>query len=106
MPHLVNLVSPVQGPRVERRSRLTTLASGQNEDPLMSEALVYNIKPGKTTVGNVEAEVSAAIRLSGSQILSEHCFFTNENGVVSLTALPDSTTVSPTALFLVRYRSS
>ncbi|KAL7409264.1 kinesin-like protein [Mrakia frigida] len=64
-----------------------------NEDPLMSEALVYNIKPGKTMVGNVEAKSSAAIRLSGSQILEEHCFFTNENGVVSLTALPESTTI-------------
>lgn len=89
----------------------------------MSEALVYNIKPGKTTVsaissrpltspcvhaerpaltmivqvGNVEATVSAAIRLSGAQILEDHCFFTNENGVVSLTALPDSTTVSSVA---------
>ncbi|KAI0134635.1 kinesin heavy chain [Xylariales sp. AK1849] len=55
MPHLVNL----------------------SDDPLLAECLVYNIKPGTTTVGNVEsnAEHQANIRLNGTRILHEHCSF-------------------------------
>ncbi len=45
MPHLVNL----------------------SDDPLLAECLVYNLKPGLTTVGNVEsnADHQANIRLNG-----------------------------------------
>ena len=63
MPHLVNL----------------------SDDPLLAECLVYNLKPGITTVGNVDtAEKSAEIRLNGSQILSEHCTFENIDGAVTV----------------------
>ncbi|KAL8785450.1 MAG: hypothetical protein Q9213_003380 [Squamulea squamosa] len=63
MPHLVNL----------------------SDDPLLAECLVYNIKPGKTTVGNVEdASASAEIRLNGSKILTDHCIFENADGSVSV----------------------
>ncbi|KAK3951458.1 putative kinesin [Pseudoneurospora amorphoporcata] len=57
MPHLVNL----------------------SDDPLLAECLVYNLKPGSTSVGNVEsnAEHQANIRLNGSRILHEHCVFEN-----------------------------
>ncbi|KAK3326346.1 putative kinesin group protein [Apodospora peruviana] len=57
MPHLVNL----------------------SDDPLLAECLVYNLKPGITTVGNVEsnADHQANIRLNGSRILHEHCVFEN-----------------------------
>nr|CDP26080.1 Putative Kinesin-like protein unc-104 [Podospora anserina S mat+] len=57
MPHLVNL----------------------SDDPLLAECLVYNLKPGITTVGNVEsnADHQANIRLNGSKILHEHCTFEN-----------------------------
>ncbi|KXJ91092.1 kinesin family protein [Microdochium bolleyi] len=57
MPHLVNL----------------------SDDPLLAECLVYNLKPGKTTVGNVESnsEQTANIRLNGSRILHNHCSFEN-----------------------------
>ncbi|GAA5861825.1 hypothetical protein JCM8547_008567 [Rhodosporidiobolus lusitaniae] len=51
-----------------------------DEDPLCAECLVYQIKPGRTTVGNVDADESASakpadIKLSGSNILPEHCYF-------------------------------
>ncbi|KAF9107094.1 kinesin-like protein Klp8 [Mortierella sp. AM989] len=62
MPHLVNL----------------------NEDPLMSECLVYQLKPGKTQVGKLEASVHTDIRLSGTNILEQHCYFENTNSVVTL----------------------
>ncbi|KAL8738477.1 MAG: hypothetical protein Q9181_000733 [Wetmoreana brouardii] len=63
MPHLVNL----------------------SDDPLLAECLVYNIKPGTTTVGNVEdASVGIEIRLNGSKILKDHCKFENTDGYVTL----------------------
>ena len=57
MPHLVNL----------------------SDDPLLAECLVYNLKPGITTVGNVESneDNQVNIRLNGSRILHEHCNFEN-----------------------------
>ncbi|CAO3625816.1 unnamed protein product [Cunninghamella blakesleeana] len=62
MPHLVNL----------------------NEDPLMSECLVYQLKMGNTRVGRSESEVPADIRLSGLNIQDDHCLFENNNGTVTL----------------------
>ncbi|KAL8705228.1 MAG: hypothetical protein Q9201_001644 [Fulgogasparrea decipioides] len=63
MPHLVNL----------------------SDDPLLAECLVYNIKPGTTTVGNVEdASAGIEIRLNGSKILKDHCKFENTDGYVTL----------------------
>ncbi|PNS18184.1 Kinesin-like protein unc-104 [Sphaceloma murrayae] len=62
MPHLVNL----------------------SDDPLLAECLVYNLKPGTTTVGNVDTAQSADIRLNGSKILHDHCTFENVDGVVTV----------------------
>ncbi|KAF7545698.1 hypothetical protein G7Z17_g8984 [Cylindrodendrum hubeiense] len=65
MPHLVNL----------------------SDDPLLAECLVYNLKPGITTVGNVDtnADHQANIRLNGTRILHEHCTFENAaDGTVML----------------------
>ncbi|KAI7880809.1 uncharacterized protein EV154DRAFT_428788 [Mucor mucedo] len=46
-----------------------------NEDPLMSECLMYQIKSGKTRVGRQEGQSQCEIRLSGSNIQDEHCWF-------------------------------
>ncbi|KAK4560818.1 hypothetical protein LTR86_005398 [Recurvomyces mirabilis] len=81
MPHLVNL----------------------SDDPLLAECLVYNLKPGTTTVGNVDAKDTNGhaavdtvadereqhnsaidIRLNGSKILHDHCTFENVDGVVTV----------------------
>jgi kinesin family protein 1 len=62
MPHLVNL----------------------NEDPLMSECLVYQIRPGITHVGRMEEDSDAEIKLSGNKIVANHCHFENEQGKVTL----------------------
>ncbi|KAH8648166.1 hypothetical protein BGZ60DRAFT_535072 [Tricladium varicosporioides] len=64
MPHLVNL----------------------SDDPLLAECLVYNLKPGTTTVGNVETNAAhnSEIRLNGSRILHEHCTFENSENVVTV----------------------
>ncbi|EIE78438.1 hypothetical protein G6F46_008278 [Rhizopus delemar] len=55
-----------------------------NEDPLMSECLMYQIKPGMTKLGRMHSDVFADIRLSGPNIQDEHCTFENNNGVVTL----------------------
>ncbi|CAO3631695.1 unnamed protein product [Cunninghamella blakesleeana] len=82
MPHLVNL----------------------NEDPLMSECLMYQIKPGITHVGRNETEMQksshnneektgkefSTITLGGSKIDDDHCWFDNINGVVTLHPKKDS----------------
>ena len=72
MPHLVNLC----------------------EDPLMSECLLYQIKPGTTTVGNTDNPEHLDIRLSGGNVLATHCTFESApNGAVELHALPNSMTM-------------
>lgn len=55
-----------------------------NEDPFMSECLIYYIKDGVTRVGSCDANIPQDIHLSGSFIQSEHCVFENVNGVVTL----------------------
>ncbi|KAF2756650.1 kinesin-domain-containing protein [Pseudovirgaria hyperparasitica] len=61
MPHLVNL----------------------SDDPLLAECLIYNLKPGTTTVGS-ESASNVEIRLNGSKILQDHCSFENVDGVVTV----------------------
>ena len=66
MPHLVNL----------------------SDDPLLAECLVYYLKPGITTVGNVDTNTDhqANIRLNGTRILHDHCIFENApDGTVTIT---------------------
>uniref|UniRef100_A0A0N5A8N5 Kinesin-like protein unc-104 n=1 Tax=Syphacia muris TaxID=451379 RepID=A0A0N5A8N5_9BILA len=62
LPHLVNL----------------------NEDPLMSECLLYYLKEGITRVGRPEAAERPDILLSGQLILDKHCEFINEDATVTL----------------------
>ncbi|CAG8838101.1 12420_t:CDS:1, partial [Racocetra persica] len=64
-----------------------------NEDPLMSECLVYQIKNGITRVGRLDSETQPDIRLSGEKILDNHCHFENEKGVVTLHPSSESTTM-------------
>ncbi|VDM40860.1 unnamed protein product [Toxocara canis] len=68
LPHLVNL----------------------NEDPLMSECLLYYLKEGITRVGRPEAARRPDILLSGQLILDEHCQFLNDDGTVSLIPAEDA----------------
>uniref|UniRef100_A0A8C1FYZ0 plus-end-directed kinesin ATPase n=1 Tax=Cyprinus carpio carpio TaxID=630221 RepID=A0A8C1FYZ0_CYPCA len=51
-----------------------------NEDPLMSECLLYYIKDGITRVGREDASRRQDIVLSGHFIKEEHCTFTSTTG--------------------------
>ncbi|XP_017483994.1 PREDICTED: kinesin-like protein unc-104 isoform X13 [Rhagoletis zephyria] len=55
-----------------------------NEDPNLSECLLYYIKDGITRLGTHEANVPQDIQLSGSHILKEHCTFENRSSTVTL----------------------
>ncbi|CAO3589107.1 unnamed protein product [Absidia cylindrospora] len=83
LPHLVNL----------------------NEDPLMSECLMYHLKLGITHVGHIDnvgdgdggdnpmvntVNGASTITLGGSNIQDDHCWFDNDNGVVTLYPKNDS----------------
>ncbi|XP_020566735.1 kinesin-like protein KIF1A isoform X2 [Oryzias latipes] len=51
-----------------------------NEDPLMSECLLYYIKDGITKVGRENAKTRQDIVLSGHFIRDEHCTFSSTTG--------------------------
>uniref|UniRef100_A0AAR2LCS7 plus-end-directed kinesin ATPase n=1 Tax=Pygocentrus nattereri TaxID=42514 RepID=A0AAR2LCS7_PYGNA len=68
-----------------------------NEDPLMSECLLYYIKDGITKVGREDASCRQDIVLSGHFIKEEHCIFTSSTspsgeGVVVLEPCKDAET--------------
>ena len=51
--------------------------------------MVYQLKPGTTVAGSQDGN-SASIKLSGTNILAEHCIFTNEEGIVTVEAMLDA----------------
>jgi len=55
-----------------------------NEDPLMSECLLYQIRPGITRVGKYQLSQNADILLTGVNVKDNHCYFENQNGTVTL----------------------
>nr|CAH7736204.1 unnamed protein product [Callosobruchus chinensis] len=58
-----------------------------NEDPFMSECLIYYIKEGLTRIGSDQANIPQDIQLYGSHIKSEHCVFENKDNRVTLVPL-------------------
>jgi kinesin family protein 1 len=46
-------------------------------------------------VGRLDSDKPAAIRLSGDNILEEHCYFENTEGRVMIYSIPESITVRP-----------
>lgn len=61
-----------------------------NEDPTLSECLLYYIKDGVTRLGTSEANIPQDIQLSGPYILKEHLILENRSGVVTLVPAKDS----------------
>ncbi|XP_055966508.1 kinesin-like protein KIF14 [Sorex fumeus] len=55
-----------------------------NEDPQLSEMLLYMIKEGTTTVGKYKSDSSHDIQLSGVLIADDHCSIRNVDGTVSI----------------------
>ncbi|NXW01133.1 KIF14 protein, partial [Fregetta grallaria] len=63
-----------------------------NEDPQLSEVLVYMIKEGETTVGRYTPNSKHDIQLSGVLIADNHCVIKNTVGEVSIIPLREAKT--------------
>ncbi|KAG8556095.1 hypothetical protein GDO81_017920 [Engystomops pustulosus] len=63
-----------------------------NEDPQLSEMLLYMIKEGKTTVGKYQEGSSHDIQLTGALIAEDHCIITNLHNTVTITPTGDART--------------
>ncbi|XP_072504375.1 kinesin-like protein KIF14 isoform X3 [Notamacropus eugenii] len=63
-----------------------------NEDPQLSEMLLYMLKEGKTTVGKYKPNSGHDIQLSGVLIADDHCIIENCGGTVGIIPLGDAKT--------------
>ncbi|XP_034866264.1 kinesin-like protein KIF14 [Mirounga leonina] len=63
-----------------------------NEDPQLSEMLLYMIKEGTTTVGKYKPNSSHDIQLSGVLIADDHCTIKNFDGIVSIIPVGEAKT--------------
>ncbi|NXW79434.1 KIF14 protein, partial [Hirundo rustica] len=63
-----------------------------NEDPQLSEVLLYMIKEGETTVGRCTPNSKHDIQLSGVLIADDHCVIKNTVGKVSIIPLGEAKT--------------
>ncbi|NXI64345.1 KIF14 protein, partial [Anseranas semipalmata] len=63
-----------------------------NEDPQLSEVLLYMIKEGETTVGRYTPNSKHDIQLSGVLIADDHCVIKNNVGEVSIIPLREAKT--------------
>ncbi|NWS98904.1 KIF14 protein, partial [Mionectes macconnelli] len=63
-----------------------------NEDPQLSEVLLYMIKEGETTVGRCTPNSKHDIQLSGVLIADDHCVIKNAVGKVSIIPLREAKT--------------
>ncbi|NXK46385.1 KIF14 protein, partial [Chauna torquata] len=63
-----------------------------NEDPQLSEVLLYMIKEGETTVGRYTPNSKHDIQLSGVLIADDHCVIKNVFGKVSIIPLGEAKT--------------
>ncbi|XP_006892176.1 PREDICTED: kinesin-like protein KIF14 [Elephantulus edwardii] len=63
-----------------------------NEDPQLSEMLLYMIKEGRTTVGKYKPNSSHDIQLSGVLIADDHCTINNFDGTVSVNPVREAKT--------------
>ncbi|NWU68121.1 KIF14 protein, partial [Pterocles burchelli] len=63
-----------------------------NEDPQLSEVLLYMIKEGETTVGRCTPNSKHDIQLSGVLIADDHCVIKNSVGKVSIIPLREAKT--------------
>ncbi|XP_046893111.1 kinesin-like protein KIF14 [Hypomesus transpacificus] len=63
-----------------------------NEDPQLSEMLLYMIKEGQTKVGQHKAQSAHDIHLTGALIADHHCVISNVSETVSVTPMENAKT--------------
>ncbi|XP_062279792.1 kinesin-like protein KIF14 [Scomber scombrus] len=63
-----------------------------NEDPQLSEMLLYMIKEGRTTVGKLKCDSIHDIQLTGALIADQHCIIINIQDTVSIIPMENAKT--------------
>ncbi|XP_072245431.1 kinesin-like protein KIF14 [Leuresthes tenuis] len=63
-----------------------------NEDPQLSEMLLYMIKEGQTTVGKLKPGSCHDIQLTGTLIADQHCVISNTHNTVSISPMDNAKT--------------
>lgn len=63
-----------------------------NEDPQLSEMLLYMIKEGRTTVGKLKSNSSHDIQLTGALIADQHCVISNIHSTISIIPMENAKT--------------
>ncbi|MGH0116070.1 UNVERIFIED_CONTAM: hypothetical protein FKN15_023103 [Acipenser sinensis] len=86
-----SVVWPKAGISFKVDKRLPNLVN-LNEDPQLSEMLLYIIKEGQTKVRRHMVDSEYDIQLTGALIADSHCLITNEQGTVTLTPAADAKT--------------
>uniref|UniRef100_A0A673IXC8 Kinesin-like protein KIF14 n=1 Tax=Sinocyclocheilus rhinocerous TaxID=307959 RepID=A0A673IXC8_9TELE len=86
--HTLNLFTSYFGLFDNRLPNLVNL----NEDPQLSEMLLYMIKEGETKVGKLKSESAHDIQLSGALIADEHCVISSVKGTVSIKPMANAKT--------------
>lgn len=70
--------------------------TGEDDGTFLNDLMLLRSPPDYPLpqVGRMDSDKAAHIRLSGENILEEHCHFENNDGKVTLHALGDGATVS------------
>nr|XP_002736584.1 PREDICTED: kinesin-like protein KIF14-like [Saccoglossus kowalevskii] len=63
-----------------------------NEDPQLSEVLLYLLKAGVNRVGHMEGDSQHEIQLSGALVGKNHCNINNVDNIVTITPLDEAQT--------------
>ncbi|KAM3876365.1 kinesin-like protein KIF14 [Diretmus argenteus] len=63
-----------------------------NEDPQLSEMLLYMIQEGQTRVGKHKSVLAHDIELTGALIAEQHCIISNAKGTVGITPMENAKT--------------
>ncbi|XP_022254964.1 kinesin-like protein KIF14, partial [Limulus polyphemus] len=61
-----------------------------NEDPQLSETLLYLLHPGRTRLGRKDNSSDVEIQLHGSLLSREHCTLENNEGKVKVIPMPNA----------------
>ncbi|XP_033643504.1 kinesin-like protein KIF14 [Asterias rubens] len=63
-----------------------------NEDPQLSEVLLYVLREGQTRLGKTDGHSCHQIQLSGALVEDDHCLISNKEGAVTVKPVGDAQT--------------
>ncbi|XP_022084311.1 kinesin-like protein KIF14 isoform X2 [Acanthaster planci] len=63
-----------------------------NEDPQLSEVLLYVLREGQTRLGKTDEHSGHQIQLAGALVADDHCLITNKEGTLTVRPVGDAQT--------------